>query len=182
MPFAWPNADPISQWGRPVSVSLWERDLQLLTCHLSLSSIFIPWRSFRLPNLPCILRPVLNADRRSQRIVFVAIWILVYLMTFCNCFRERIFKIDFSERCFGFVSIRFYIHMYFFCFIHSLQLKVKRVLAAYNLLLQEIIYCTHPPAVSPIHAPPFVVWYNFNEWQIIAACICNLLLLPGCGY
>lgn len=25
----------------------------------------------------------------------------------------------------------------------------------------------------------FVVWYNFNEWQIIAACVRNLLPLPA---
>lgn len=141
---------------------------RLCPCHFRV----FPWRCFRLANLQCswlfslffslffvvffslfcccwfcfVLRPLLNATRRLlNRFCVSHFWFLVYLMTFCNCFRERIFKIGFSELCLGFVAF--------------LQLKVKW--HSIRSLLQEI-------KAAPLAAFS-ALCYHFIELLISAA-------------
>lgn len=50
---------------------------------------------------------------------------------FCNCFRERIFKIDFSERYFGFISVfRVFFLAFSFAFAFALPCLALLCLAS----------------------------------------------------
>lgn len=75
------------------------------------------------------LRPLLNATRRLlNRFCVSHFWFLVYLMTFRNCFRERIFKIGFTEHLApAFSSLRLWL-----CF----------GLAFFSLLLCFLPFCS----------------------------------------
>lgn len=49
---------------------------------------------------------------------------------FCNCFRERIFKIDFSERYFGFISL---FRVFFLAFAFAFALPCLALLCLASL-------------------------------------------------
>lgn len=56
---------------------------------------------------------------------------------FCNCFRERIFKIDFSERYFGFISV---FRVFFLAFSFAFAFALPRLaLPSFALISFDLI-------------------------------------------
>lgn len=82
-------------------------------CHLPLSaSLSLSLSLFRHLSLSVVsAQPIRRAlacaglVANAARFVFCRHLNSGFFNDFCNCFRERIFKIDFSERYFGFISV-----------------------------------------------------------------------------